>query len=86
MVPNGICKEEGHLARRCDDGSHVMDHTRPEHGRPGSVAESLRSIFPLTKLSAFSGVWDSQTLRSLLCYGHRTDDGRGAQCLLPCLP
>lgn len=48
-------------------------------GHPPS--ESPRSQGPLCY-----GVRDSQTLWSLLCYGHCTDDGRGAQCLLPCLP
>ncbi|XP_030319584.1 SID1 transmembrane family member 1 isoform X4 [Calypte anna] len=34
----------------------------------------------------YSGLWDPKAFWSLLCYGHRPDDGRCAQCLLPCLP
>lgn len=38
------------------------------------------------QLFSLPGVWDPKAFWSLLCYGHRSDDGRGTQCLLPRLP
>lgn len=47
----------------------------------------IRTLKVLTiQLCSLPGLWDSKAFWSLLCYGHCSDDGRGAQCLLPCLP
>lgn len=38
------------------------------------------------QLCSLTGLWDPEAFWSLLCYGHCSDDGRRAQCLLPRLP
>lgn len=38
------------------------------------------------QLCSLPGLWDPKAFWSLLCYGHCSDDGRGAQCLLSRLP
>lgn len=81
VAPNRLCQGEGPLVWWC-----LMDHWRLEARASRFCAPPLMAIFLLTALSPFPGVWDSQTLWSLLCHGHRIDHGRSAQCLLPRLP